>query len=114
MKNLLNITVFASAVLSIFSTSLALYEVPDIKEALSKMDNGQEVQESSTITDIKRIYISHDLSNKGRDKSAPLLVADDSEKFSTSAENYINVFGVQIPTKNASSNIQRKTTEFAG
>ena len=105
MKNLLNITVFASAVLSIFSTSLTLYEVPDLKEALLVMDKEKEVQESSSRIDIKRIYISHDVSNKGKEKSAPLIVADDSENLLTSAEDYINVFGVQVPNKNARRNI---------
>ena len=105
MKTLLNITVFAASVLSIFSTSFTLYEVPILKESLSVLEKEKEAQESSSRSNIKRIYISHDVSNKGRDKYAPLLVADDSEKFSTSTEDYINVFGVQIPIKNASSNI---------
>ncbi len=104
MKNLLNITVFASAVLSIFSTSLTLYEVPDIKEALSAIEK-EEVHKSSSITDIKRIYISHDVSNQGKDKSAHLLAADDSNKLPTSEEDYINVFGVRLPAKNARRNI---------
>ncbi len=105
MKSLLNITVFAASVLSIFSTSLTLYEVPILKESLLATEKEKEAQESSSRSDMKRIYISHDVSNKDGYKSAPLLVADDSEKFSTSAEDYINVFGVRLPTKNASSNI---------
>jgi len=105
VKTLLNITVFAASVLSIFSTSLTLYEVPVLKESVSAMEKEKEAQESSSRSDMKRIYISHDISNKGRDKDAPLLVADDSEKFSTSTDDYINVFGVEVPTKNASSKI---------
>lgn len=53
---------------------------------------------------MKRIYISHDVSNKDGYKSAPLLVADNREKFSTSAEDYINVFGVQVPNNKARGN----------
>lgn len=105
MKNLLNITVFASAVLSIFSTSLTLYEVPDLKEALLVMDKEKEVQESSSRIDIKRIYISHDVSDKGRKQSQPLIVAENKENIITSDEDHINVFGVKISSSNNQSNI---------
>ena len=105
MKTLLNITVLAASVLSIFSTSLTLYELPILKESLSALEKEKEAQESSSRSDMKRIYISHDVSNKGKEKSAPLLVADDSGNFSASTEDYINVFGVKISNKNARSNI---------
>ena len=105
MKNLLNITVFASAVLSIFSTSLTLYEVPSLKEALSAVEEEETVQESKSEKDIKRIYISHDVSDKGREQSQPLIVADNEEKIITSAEDNINVFGVKISSSNNRSNI---------
>jgi len=105
VKTLLNITVFASAVLSIFSTSLTLYEVPALKESISALEKEYEVQDSSSASDMKKVYISHDVSNKGRDKFTPLLVAEDSEKGSTSVENYINVFGVKISNRNNHSNI---------
>ena len=105
MKTLLNITVFASAVLSIFSTSLTLYEVPDLKEALLVMDKEKEIQESNSERDIKRIYISHDVSNKGKEESAPLIAANDRENFSTSTEDDINIFGVKISSNKNRSNI---------
>ena len=104
MKSLLNITVFAASVLSIFSTSLTLYEVPILKESLLAMEKDKEAQESSSRSGMKRIYISHDVSNKDGYKSAPLLVADNREKFSTSAEDYINVFGVLVPNNKARGN----------
>ena len=105
MKNLLNITVFASAVLSIFSTSLTLYEVPDLKEALLLMDKEKEIQESNLERNMKRIYISHNVSNKDKEKSTPLIVANDSKNFSTSAEDYISVFGVKVSSNKNRSNI---------
>ena len=105
MKTLLNITVFASAVLSIFSTSLTLYEVPVLKESISALEKENEVQDSSSASDMKKVYISHDVSKKSEEEFAPLIVANEVENSPTSAENYITVFGVQIPTKNASRNI---------
>lgn len=105
MKNLLNITVFASAVLSIFSTSLTLYEAPDIKEALSAKDKAQEVRISSSSTEKKRIFISHDVSNPDKERSAHLLAANESEKFQSHEEEPIKVFGVKLPAKNTRSNI---------
>ncbi|GJM14749.1 MAG: hypothetical protein DHS20C13_00760 [Thermodesulfobacteriota bacterium] len=105
MKNLLNITVFASAVLSIFSTSLTLYEVPSLKEALSVVEEGETVQESKSEKDIKRIYISHDISDKDREQSEPLILAENKENITTSAEEHLNVFGVKISSSNNQSNI---------
>ena len=105
MKTLLNITVFASAVLSIFSTSLTLYEVPVLKESISALEKEYEVQDSSSASDMKKVYISHDVSKKSEEEFAPLIIAKEVENSPTSAENYITVFGVEVPTKNASSNI---------
>jgi hypothetical protein len=105
VKTLLNITVFASAVLSLFSTSLTLYEVPVLKESMLALEKEYVVQDSSSASDMKKVYISHDVSNKGRDKFTPLLAANDSGNFSTSTEDYIKVFGVKVPNKNARSNI---------
>ena len=105
MKTLLNITVFAASVLSIFSTSFTLYEVPILKESLSVLEKEKEAQESSSSSDIKRIYISNDFSNKGKEEPTPLFTAKKEVNVSKPAENYINVFGVQVPNKNAGSNI---------
>ena len=69
------------------------------------MEKEKETLESSSRSNTKRIYISHDASNKGKEKSAPLLVVNDSENFSASTENYINVFGVKISSKDNRSNI---------
>ncbi len=73
MKTLRSITVLISSVLGIFAPSLALYEMPVFKESLSVIEKGEEVQRS------------------------------DKEKVAVSKleENYINVFGVRLPTKNA-------------
>ncbi len=100
MKSLLNITVLISSVLSIFSASLTLYEVPVLKETISAVENEGKVQESSSETDMKRIYISHDVSNIGEEQNAPLLVAKRKQSISDPNEDYINVFGVQVPNKN--------------
>ena len=105
MKSLLNITVFASAVLSIFSTSLTLYEVPELRETLSVMEKEKSNQELVKGREMKRIYISHDVSDKGREQSQPLIVADNKENVTTSAEDHINVFGVKISSSNNRSNI---------
>ena len=105
MKSLLNITVFASAILSIFSTSLTLYEVPSLKETLSVVEEEETVEESKPEKDIKRIYISHDVSDKGREQSQPLIVADNKENVTTSADDHINVFGIRISSNNNRSNI---------
>ena len=105
MKTLLNITVFAASVLSIFSTSFTLYEVPILKESLSVLEKEKEAQESSSSSDIKRIYISNDFPNKGKEEPTPLFTAKKEVDVSKPAEDYINVFGVQIPTRNVRSNI---------
>ena len=54
---------------------------------------------------MKREYISHDVSNKGKDESVPLFTAKKEVNVSKPEEDYINVFGVQVPNKNARSNI---------
>jgi len=105
VKTLLNITVFASAVLSIFSTSLTLYEVPVLKESISALEKENEVQDSSSASDMKKVYISHDVSKKSEEEFAPLIIANEVENSPTSAENYITVFGVNISNRNNHSNI---------
>lgn len=96
MKSLLNITVFTSAVLSIFSTSLTLYEVPELKEALSVMEEKKLDHETESQIDMKRIYISHDVSDKTERNSEPVLVTKNSNVDPTSAEDDMTVFGVTI------------------
>lgn len=96
MKSLLNITVFASAVLSIFSTSLTLYEVPELKEALLIREEEKSNYESNAAKDLKRIYISHDVSGTSNKKSEPTIVTKDTSNVSKSAEDSINVFGVKV------------------
>ena len=105
MKSLLNITVFASAILSIFSTSLTLYEVPELKETLSVMEEEKSNQEFVKAREMKRIYISHDLSKKSDKESKPFIVANEVENSPTTTEDYINVFGVKISSHNERSNI---------
>jgi len=105
VKTLLNITVFASAVLSIFSTSLTLYEVPVLKESISALEKEYEVQDRSSASDMKKVYISHDVSKKSEEEFAPLIIANEVEGSPTSAENYITVFGVNISNRNNHSNI---------
>ena len=69
------------------------------------MEKEKEAQESSSRSKMKRIYISHDASNKGKEKSAPLLIAEEKNGISNPPENYITVFGVQVPNKGNRSNI---------
>lgn len=105
MKTLLTITVLFSSVLSIFSSSLKLYEMPVFKEALSVIHAGKDVQRSDVKKDPVRIYISHDVSNKSKEEPTPLFIAKKEVNASKPSEDYINVFGVQVPNKNARSNI---------
>jgi len=105
VKSPLNITVFAASVLSIFSTSLTLYEVPILNESLSAMEKEKEAQVRDGEKDPVRIYLSHDVSNKGKDEHTPLFIAEEKVDVSKSPENHINVFGVQVPNENARSNI---------
>ena len=99
MKTLLTITVLVSSLLSIFSSSLKLYEVPVVKDVVSivNKEKGIEVRYS----DLKRVYISHDVSENGQDKQSPILVAKKKHNANHSSENYINVFGVKVPNKNS-------------
>ena len=99
MRSLLNITVLISSVLSIFSASLTLYDVPVLKETISAIDDGSEVQESNSEDAMKRIYTSHDVSNKGVETNKPLLVAEGKQNISEVSENYLEVFGVRVPNK---------------
>jgi len=96
VKSLLNITVFASAVLSIFSTSLTLYEVPELKKALSVEEEENSSHKSESATEMKRIYISHDVSGTGKNPASPKVATKDSGMESKSAEDSINVFGVLV------------------
>ncbi len=99
MKTLLTITVLVSSLLSIFSSSLKLYEVPVVKDVVSivNKEKGIEVRYS----DLKRVYISHDVYKNGQDKQSPILVAKKKNNANHSSENYINVFGVKVPNKNS-------------
>jgi hypothetical protein len=105
VKSLLNITVFAASVLSIFSTSLTLYEVPILKESLSAMEKEKEAQVRDGEKDLVRIYISRDVSIESKEDHAPLFTAKKEVNNSEPQENHLNVFGVQVPIKNARSNI---------
>lgn len=98
MKSLLNITVLVSSVLSILSTSIALFDVPSINKNISLVENGEKIQESRSQDTLKRVYISHDVSN---DKSAPVLIANSKKGSSNNEENHINVFGVKVSGKNS-------------
>jgi len=97
VKSLLNITVFASAVLSIFSTSLTLYEAPGFKEALSIVEEENSSYIHVPEKELKRIYISHDVSSASETHTVPLVARKNSWKESKSTENAINVFGVLVP-----------------
>ena len=79
MKNLINITVFASAVLSIFSSSLALYEVPILKEITSSMEKENEGEQNHLRTNIKKIYISHQISEPKYKKKPASLQAKNNK-----------------------------------
>jgi len=105
VKSLLNITVFVSAVLSIFSTSLTLYEVPELKETLSVIEEEKSNQEFVKGKEMKRIYISHDVSKTKSIKPAPIVATKNPEIESYSAEDSINVFGVKVSNKNNHRNI---------
>ena len=105
VKTLLTITVLVSSALSIFSSSLKLYEVPVFKEAVSVIGMGKEVQASKERKDPVKIYISHDVSNEGKEKQMPLLIAEEKVNVSKPQEDHINVFGVRIPHKSDRSNI---------
>ena len=97
MKSLLNVTVLVSSVLSILSTSLALYDMPSFKD-LSSIENGEKVQKSKLEDGLKRVYISHDIPDN---KSAPVLVAGKKKGAINNAEETLNVFGVKISNKNS-------------
>ncbi|MGB3729156.1 MAG: hypothetical protein WBA70_07905 [Thermodesulfobacteriota bacterium] len=105
MKTLLNITVFASAVLSIFSTSLTLYEVPVLKESIATLEQEYEVQDSSPTSEKKRVYISYDVSNENKEEHKPIIVAKRAKNLATSDKHYIDEFGVKISNSNNRSNI---------
>ncbi len=105
MKSLLNITVFASAVLSIFSTSLTLYEVPELKEAISVIEEERSEQLSELGKEMKRIYISHDTSTDSKKEFKPFIVSNVVENVPTSTQENINVFGVQVSKSNNQRNI---------
>lgn len=105
MKSLLNITVFASAVLSIFSTTLTLYEVPELKEALSVMEEDKSNQESEAGEELRRIYISHDVSSNSRPRVAPVLISELLQREASSSEESFNVFGVNISKAKSHRNI---------
>ena len=99
MKTLLTITVLVSSLLSIFSSSLKLYEVPVFREVVSviKQDNGARDISSET----KRVYISHDVSGNTLENNTPLVVAKKNKTTQQTDEKYINVFGVKVPNKNS-------------
>lgn len=105
VKTLLNITVFASAVLSIFSTSLTLYEVPVLKESIATFEQEYEGQGSSMGSDMKRVYISHDVSKKNKEEHKPIIVTKEAQNVAISDKHYIDVFGVKISNSNNRSNI---------
>lgn len=96
MKSLLNITVLVSSVLSILSTSLALYDMPSFKD-IPSIENGEKVQENGLNDSLKRVYISHDSSNH---KNTPVLVAGNKKNATSNSKESLNVFGVKVPNKN--------------
>ena len=75
MKTLLTITVLFSSVLSIFSSSLAIFEMPVFKESLYVIEKGKDVQRSDVKKDSVRIYIPHDVSNRSKEEPTPLITA---------------------------------------
>ena len=99
MKTLLTITVLVSSLLSIFSSSLKLYEVPEVKEVVSIINEERQFEESNS--EIKRIYISHDVSENHQNNSSQVLHVKKKQHTPSSAENHINVFGVKISNKNS-------------
>ncbi len=105
MKSLLTITVLVSSALSIFSSSMKLYEMPVFKEALSAINTGKEVWKNDGGKDTIRISLSHDVSNESKENHAPLFTAKKEVNNSELQENHLNVFGVQVPNENARSNI---------
>lgn len=105
MKSLLNITVFASAVLSIFSTSLALYEAPELKEAISVVEVDNMSHKSEPAKEVKRIYISHDVSGATKTQESPIVAGKKSWSESKSDQAPINAFGVLVSGNNDYKNI---------
>ena len=99
MKTLLTITVLVSSLLSIFSSSLKLYEVPVVKEVVSVVNNEKSLEEKNS--DLNRVYISHDVSLNEQHKQSPILAAKKKQDRDQSSEYYINVFGVKVPNKNS-------------
>ncbi|MEM7008156.1 MAG: hypothetical protein AAF462_03395 [Thermodesulfobacteriota bacterium] len=103
MRSLLNVTVLISSVLSIFSTTLALYDMPEIKEKVAAVENGERISRANTQSEMKRIYISHDASE---DKASILEIATINKSLSSENKNdHINVFGVSVPDKTGDSKI---------
>ncbi len=101
MKTLLTITVLVSSVLSIFSSSLKLYEVPVLQEVVPAINKEKGILESNSKDDMKRIYISYDVSNKREISNSPVQQANERKGIKPDTnENYISVFGVKVPSKN--------------
>ena len=92
LKSLFNITVFASAFLSILSTSLTLLEIPAARESISEID---QTHESASGKKIKRVYISHDTSNQTIQKYRPLIALSKGNKSNFYDKEHIHVFGVK-------------------
>ena len=108
MKSLLNISVFASAVLSIFSTTLTIYEVPTIKESLSVLKEDNVDQKSGSEKEIMRVYISFDSSKKDETHRDTVLVTRNSMSNSSTYKNQFSVFGIRMASNNNWSNIWLK------
>lgn len=100
MKSLLNITVFASAVLSIFSTSLALYEAPELKEVLSVVEVENMSNKSESAKEVKRVYISHEVSDTIESRTSPIVANKSSRIEPETSEETINIFGVVVSDNN--------------
>ena len=105
MKALLNITIFISSILSIVLSSVNVYEMPVIKETLSVVNLVRDVSKSDGDEDTVRVYISHDSSEKDKERSTTLIVAGKKDDTSTSPKNYIEAFGVKVPVKNEQGRI---------
>lgn len=93
MKSLFNITVFASAFLSILSTSLTFLDTPAVRESISEFD---KTRESASGRGIKRVYISHDTSNQTKQKYRTLIAASKGGNLNSYDEENINELGVKI------------------
>ena len=105
MKSLLNVTIFVSAVLSIFSTSLTLYEVPELKESLSVSEKEKLDQDFKSEQNIRTVYISRDESDSSKRNQKPLMSSKTSLKEKASEEKSINIFGVEVSNHSKNRNI---------